>query len=303
MLAELPKHRGGKQIDWDSLTRPADQPLITIITSTFNAAKDLHWTGNSIRNQTYPYIQWIIADGASSDDTLSAVQQYDDIVDLWFSQPDEGIYDAWNKALKYAKGDWVQFIGAGDELADSETLKKIAPVLAGAYPEHELVYGNLMFISEIERQPLECVGEPWEKIKNKWSMCRPQLPPHPATFHHKSLLKTNAPFEIRFKISSDSYLMIRSILTKEPKYINILIDRMPMGGISGRLASTSQILDENRQISKKLGYRIPLLHFLFELFISSLKLLVRSTFPRNLAFKIADLFRRVCGENKRWSVK
>ncbi|AGF78798.1 glycosyl transferase [Desulfocapsa sulfexigens DSM 10523] len=293
----------GRQISWESANKPADQPLITIITSTFNAAKDLHWTGDSIRKQTYPYIQWIIADGASADDTLSVVKQYEDIIDLWFSEPDQGIYDAWNKALRHAKGEWIQFIGAGDELADPDTLEKMASVLAKAHPFHDLVYGNLLLVSEIKRQVIDIIDKPWCELKNEWTLLRPQLPPHPATFHHKSLFVANEPFDIRLRISGDSYLMMESILNKEPEYFDLLIDRMPIGGVSGKLTSGLGILLENRQISKELGYQIPLCHQFYEFPISLLKLLVVTIFSKKIGLEIADMFRLACGEKKRWSVK
>lgn len=104
-------------------------PLITIITSTFNAGEQLRFTAQSIKNQTYPHIQWIIVDGKSSDNTIDIIEELGELVSVWFSEKDSGIYDAWNKALKYAKGDWIQFIGAGDELAEADTLEKIAQIL------------------------------------------------------------------------------------------------------------------------------------------------------------------------------
>ena len=294
---------GGKQIDWDSVARPADKPLITIITSTFNAAKDLHWTGDSIRRQTYPYIQWIIADGASTDDTVSVVQQYDDIVDLWFSEPDQGIYDAWNKALKYAKGEWVQFIGAGDELADSDTLEKIAPVLARAYPEHELVYGKVLRITELQRRPFEVVGEPWHVMKKKWSLFRLAVPFHPAVFHHKSLFKVRNPFDLRFTIASDCHFLLKSIKNKDPFYFDLHIDKMPLGGVSGEFFSSITIAKENKIISSELGYVLPFWHVFFEEILLLFKKIITFMFSEKTALKIADGFRLICGKKQKWSIK
>src|SRR5699024_5468308 len=105
----------------------SDLPIITIITSTYNVVQDLQWTIDSIREQTYPNIQWIIADGASTDGTVKMFEANSELIDYWFSEPDTGIYDAWNKALEHVKGDWLQFIGAGDELYGTSTLEKVAP--------------------------------------------------------------------------------------------------------------------------------------------------------------------------------
>ncbi|MDT8445014.1 MAG: glycosyltransferase family 2 protein [Desulfuromonadales bacterium] len=278
-------------------------PLITIITSTFNAAKDFHWTGDSIRKQTYPYIQWIIADGASTDDTLSVIKQYEDVVDFWFSEPDQGIYDAWNKALKYAKGEWVQFIGAGDELAEPDTLEKIAPVLSKAYPEHELVYGNVLRLTEIGRQPFVKIGESWETMKKKWTLFRPALPFHPAVFQHQSLFVEPDPFDIRFTIASDCHLLLKSIKNKKPLYFDLLIDKMPLGGVSGNFMSCLTIASENKVISHELGFKLPFWHVFFGETLLLTKTLLILVFPQKIVFKIADIFRIVCGEKPKWNLK
>lgn len=211
--------------------------VITIITSTFNCAEDLKITASSIRNQTLiNNVQWIIADGASTDGTLEVIQNNLDIISNWFSQKDEGIYDAWNKAIKYAKGDWVQFIGAGDELANPNTLEEAALVLKTAHPSHDLVYGRLQYLSERERLVVDEVGMPWSEMKNKWEYFRPKLPIHPEVFHHITLFDESEPFDTSYTIASDSHFLMRSIQKKEPLYIPLLIDKMPLGGKQVTLA-------------------------------------------------------------------
>jgi cellulose synthase/poly-beta-1,6-N-acetylglucosamine synthase-like glycosyltransferase len=91
-----------------------DKPLITIITSTYNAAEYLPRTIKSVREQTYTNIEWIIVDGNSKDNTVELIRQNEDVIDYWVSEPDSGIYDAWNKGVSLANGDWIAFLGAGD---------------------------------------------------------------------------------------------------------------------------------------------------------------------------------------------
>ena len=193
------KIEGGKRVDWAKINRPADCPVITIITSTYNASKDLPWTINSIKSQKYPYIQWIVVDGASNDGTVKLLEDNSDIIDVWISEPDKGIYDAWNKATKYIKGEWVQFIGAGDELNAPETLSDISKVLCNSYPEHDIVYGRLIFIDKDKRKFIDETGQPWNELKGKWTIFRPKLPIHPEVFHHSSLFSTDKPFNISYK--------------------------------------------------------------------------------------------------------
>ena len=125
-----------------------DKPLITIITATFNAAEYLPYTIRSIRAQEYENIQWIVVDGASKDGTVDLLKENEDVIDYWMSEPDEGIYDAWNKACLHVRGEWIQFIGAGDELASTTVLTQMSEFLVNAYPDHEIVYGKIQYLSE-----------------------------------------------------------------------------------------------------------------------------------------------------------
>ena len=240
----MQRQQGGNQRDWDDVRKYSDLPIITIITSTYNVAQVLHWTIDSIRSQNYLNIQWIIADGASTDGTVEILKEHEDLIDYWLSEPDTGIYDAWNKALEHVKGDWVQFIGAGDELYENNTLEKVAYYLKNAYPAYELVYGQVMHISEKGRKELYVSGEPWECYKEKWEGIRPKLPPHPAIFHSKDLFKENF-FNTEFSIVADSHFLMQNLYNNF-LYIPLIVDKMVFGGISsspkGKLKSYKELL-------------------------------------------------------------
>jgi glycosyltransferase involved in cell wall biosynthesis len=91
-----------------------DQPLITVITVVFNAEKSLERTIQSVIAQDYGHIEYIIIDGGSKDNTVDIIKKYTDKITFWISEPDDGIYDAMNKGIDKAKGDWIYFLGAGD---------------------------------------------------------------------------------------------------------------------------------------------------------------------------------------------
>ncbi|MFP8967019.1 glycosyltransferase family 2 protein [Pokkaliibacter sp. CJK22405] len=292
--------QGGRELIHGLKTGTATAPLITIITSTFNAAKDLSWTINSIKAQNYPNIQWIVADGGSTDGTVELLQQNEDIIDYWFSAPDKGIYDAWTKALKHASGEWIQFIGAGDELAGPEVITKVAQQLADAHPQYELAYGNIEIISEGLRQHIEYIGEPWETLGIKWQGIRPALPIHPEVFHHKTIFQ-RITFN-QYKIAGDSYIVLSSILRKEPLYINLLIDRMPHGGISTNPKNILLTYQELKKINKSLGIRPPKVSAFTFLVRSLLKAFILKNFPS--AFNIiGDLYRILTLRKVKWTKK
>jgi len=100
-------------------------PLITVVTVVRNGEKTLEETILNVTNQTYKNIEYIIVDGASTDGTLDIIKKYEDRIDYWISEPDKGIYDAMNKGIDLATGEWINFMNAGDVFCDYEVIKKI----------------------------------------------------------------------------------------------------------------------------------------------------------------------------------
>lgn len=275
-------------------------PIVTVVTSTFNCRADLRYTIESIRKQTkVNNIQWIVADGGSSDGTVELIKGNLDLIDCWFSEHDEGIYDAWNKALKYIRGDWVQFIGAGDEYNDPFVIERVLPILNTAHPKHDLVYGRLQYISEQTRELRDEIGEPWSDLRGKWEYFRPRLPIHPEVFHHASLFQ-EMKFDTSYKIAGDSHFLMRCIKKKDPLYIPILVDKMPLGGASGSIRRAYVTSLETRRASRELGYEIPMRHYISETVKISCKRVCCFVLPDNYLFKIANLFRFLVGKQERW---
>lgn len=100
-------------------------PIISIITVSYNAENTLENTIQSIINQTYPNIEYIIIDGGSKDKTIDIIKKYEHKISYWVSEPDKGIYNAMNKGIQKASGDWINFMNAGDTFYDSTTISKI----------------------------------------------------------------------------------------------------------------------------------------------------------------------------------
>ncbi len=293
---------GGAQKNWQLIKRYGF-PVITIITSTYNAAKFLPWTIRSIREQTYPYVQWIIADGDSKDGTVDLLKQNEDCIDFWFSGKDKGIYDAWNKATRYIQGDWVIFLGAGDELASKTALEQISPFLSKAFPEHELVFGNAIYISKENRIVLENQERSWSEMKGQWVFFRPELPNHATIFQYKSLFVNEYPFNTDYLISGDTEFLLKSLKNKEPKYCDIYISKILYGGLSSSLNNYFNMYAEICRINKDLGIKPPFKHWLVTMIKLILKVSFFKIFPKNFAFAVLDFCRVVQHLQKRWSIK
>jgi glycosyltransferase involved in cell wall biosynthesis len=202
------------------------KPLVTIITATFNAAKYLYRTINSIRNLTYENIEWIILDGGSSDGTVELIRHNEDIVDYWSSQPDAGIYDAWNKGILLANGDWISFLGAGDcympEAIDIYVnaihREKITP---------ELVSSRVRFVSD-SGYVFRVWGAPfeWELFKRYMNIA------HVGALHHRSLFERLGLYNTEYTSSADYDLLMRCGGLMKTVYVDVVTADVLVGGVS-----------------------------------------------------------------------
>ena len=118
-------------------------PRISIITVVFNGSSVIGRTIESVRVQNFENIEYIVIDGGSDDGTLEIIKNNNDIITSWISEPDKGIYDAMNKGLKKATGDYVWFLNAGDEIYSPGTLSKVFSLA-----EADAYYGDVGYIDE-----------------------------------------------------------------------------------------------------------------------------------------------------------
>lgn len=118
----------------------SQNPKISVITVVFNAENNIEQTILSVINQSYKNIEYIIIDGKSTDKTMEIVAGYKDKISVIVSEKDAGIYDAMNKGLKLATGDYVWFINSGDEIYDKDTLLNIFGSIEDVYPD--VIYGK-----------------------------------------------------------------------------------------------------------------------------------------------------------------
>ncbi len=119
-----------------------DKPLVSIITVVFNGKNHFEETIQSIVNQTYKNLEYIVIDGGSTDGTLDIIYQYDTKIDYWLSEKDGGIYDAMNKGITQARGDWIIFIGADDRLFSADVIASV-PFLD--FKNHLLISGSVIY--------------------------------------------------------------------------------------------------------------------------------------------------------------
>ena len=116
------------------------QPTFSIITITYNAVRLVEQTLLNVLSQSYPNIEYIVIDGGSTDGTVDIIRRYESGLAYWVSEPDKGIYDAMNKGLQKATGDYVWFINAGDTLCSSDTVHQSFIPKRAIAPSYDLQY-------------------------------------------------------------------------------------------------------------------------------------------------------------------
>lgn len=112
---------------------------ISVITVCFNAESTIEETILSVVNQSYTNIEYIIIDGGSTDGTLDVIKRYEKYIDFFVSEPDKGIYDAMNKGVLAATGDWINILNSGDVYADNNSLSNAISIESS---EIDIIYGN-----------------------------------------------------------------------------------------------------------------------------------------------------------------
>lgn len=123
-------------------------PKFSIITVTYNAGKVLEDTIQSVITQTYKNVEYIIVDGKSTDSTMDIVNRYREHIHIIISEPDKGLYDAMNKGIDLATGDYICFLNAGDELHEDDTLQLIVHSLNNEKELPDVIYGETAIVDE-----------------------------------------------------------------------------------------------------------------------------------------------------------
>lgn len=179
---------------------PPGQPFLSIVTPVYNGARVLARCLESVAAQTYPAIEHLVVDGGSKDGTVDLLHAWDGHLAWWVSERDDGIYDAMNKGISAARGNWLYFLGADDALASPDAIERCVPNLeAGA----ALVYGGVRYTTG--RHVRSRVG--------------PRLLLH-NTVHHQAAFYAARVFECwrydpRLRLVADYELNLRLYLARE----------------------------------------------------------------------------------------
>jgi GT2 family glycosyltransferase len=274
-------------------------PLISIIVAVFNGVNTLQQCIDSISQQSYVNKELIIIDGGSTDGTLELLQENNEYISYWVSEPDKGIYSAWNKALVQAKGEWICFLGADDFFWNTQVLAELAEHLIIIPATIRVVYGKVMLLNQ-NGENIYLIGEPWEKVKKSFTQV--MSIPHPSTLHHSSLFEQQGLFDESFRIAGDYELLLRELKTGDAVFISdIIMAAMRQGGISSTPENILLSLQEVRRAQRLHGQRFPSRLWLMAMARSTVRSFLWGVLGEKLTRKTLDLGRRVLGLPAFWT--
>jgi glycosyltransferase involved in cell wall biosynthesis len=190
-----------------------NKPLISIITVVFNGSETIESTIQSVLCQSYLDIEFVVVDGKSTDDTLSTLQKYETKIDVLVSEPDQGIYDAMNKGIAKASGDWLLFLNAGDHFYDNSTIEKFVNFLE-INRSYELIFGDVFIIN---KDGTKYIGY----LKNNIPFLIRKMICHQCIFYSKEIFSRIGLFDTKYRLSADFEHLLRV------KYGGLRIAKIP----------------------------------------------------------------------------
>jgi len=246
-----------------------DNPLISVVIAVLNRAITIEQAITSVTNQTFQGIELVVIDGGSTDGSVDIIKKYSTEIAYWISEPDKGIYNAWNKALKKVKGEWVIFLGADDYFWNERVLADVVGELLRLDHTVDVLYGLVNIVNN-DGLVLCTVGEEWEKAK-KELVYRTSIP-HQATFHRRQLFSKHLGFDENLQIAGDYDFFLRALKDSNVRFCgNMIVTAMRYGGISSTFETARIRINEDYYIKKKLGISIINIYWLRRLIITYLR--------------------------------
>ena len=218
-------------------------PRISVITATYNRVQSLEQAVRSVQAQTWPAVEHVLVDGASTDGSPELLRRLVRPGDVLLSEPDQGIYDALNKGLRLATGDVVGFMHSDDFFADPTILARVAAAFAD--PAVDAVYGDLDYVAK----------EAPDRIVRRWRsraydpslLGRGWMPAHPTLYLRRRVIERWGGFDTRFRIAADYDAILRYFGQGKVHavYLPVVMVKMRLGGESNR--SLGRILTKMRE--------------------------------------------------------
>ena len=218
---------------------------ISLITATYNSGRVLRTTLESVLKQTYSDIEYIIIDGASKDNTIDLVYEYEPLFNgriKWLSELDKGIYDAMNKGIRMATGDIVGIINSDDFYHRTDVLSRVAE--AFEEPGVQAVYGDVRFVhpGDLDKTIRYYSSKVFSPKLFRYGF----MPAHPTFFTYKKYFEEFGYYETNYKIAADYELLVRFLYVHklQAKYLPLDFMKMRTGGVSTASVRSNILLNK-----------------------------------------------------------
>jgi glycosyltransferase involved in cell wall biosynthesis len=198
---------------------------LSIITVNLNNAEGLRKTIESVVSQTFPNFEYIVIDGVSADGSVNIIKQYADKITYWISEPDKGIYNAMNKGILQAKGEYCLFLNSGDSLVDNTILERVF----SENLHEDIIYGDIYGIQKHRKKVFIPAPHEWTFRKSMYYSIH-----HQAAFIKRQLFFEISLYDETFAIISDWIFFLIAIVIQNKSYIHIpyCISNYELEGIS-----------------------------------------------------------------------
>lgn len=218
-------------------------PTFSIVTICLNEEQAIARTCDSVCNQTFDDFEWIVIDGQSIDKTLEVLSRYESRIKHLVSESDAGIYDAMNKGIALATGDYLLFLNAGDCLASNDVLDVVAKA-----PDRSLLYGDLLCY---ENKLGSYIKSFPDKLPRNFLVRN--MMPHQATFFKRSLFTAYGLYDTSLRIAADYEIFVRLLYVNKVSSFHVkkIVAAFHTNGISSDTTHSITRKMENHQVRKK----------------------------------------------------
>lgn len=232
-----------------------DKVLISVVVPVLDNRATLRRCLDSVLAQANASCELIVVDGGSTDGSVEILREYGTRLPSWESKPDGGVYPAFNRGVRRATGDWLYFLGSDDYLWSDDVMRRMAPHLAGAYPQYRVVYGQIGYVNQ-RGETLLLQGEPWPQFRRQF--LQGHIIPHQAVFHHRSLFEEHGPFNETFRVAGDYEFLLRELARRPALFVpGTIVAAYQYGGGSGVPENWLRVLRERRRAYALNGIRFP----------------------------------------------
>ena len=220
---------------------------LSIITVVYNEVETIRRTLKSIYEQTYKDFEHIIIDGASTDGTVDIIKQFVKQNTIFISEKDTGIYNAMNKGITFAKGEYLLFLNGGDSLHNSNSLADVI----GLFENTDIVVGSFCFVNSKESKIFHSINE----MELPYYLEIGSLP-HPSTFIRKELFNIFGLYDESFKIAGDYDFFVRALYSTKTtsKFVDVIVSVFYDGGMSSDKNNKKTQQEEDRYVKKNRIY-------------------------------------------------